>query len=776
MTDLKYCFLVIGMLCLSTSSYSQIEFEFCPINKTFASNGNHSWGGVLSVKNNTGQVLDLANNSFSMNWKNLTALSWPFANAAQVGDNWTFMLNVTWPGILASGASTSVNVNGSGFQKIFNLPQSGTYTEGSNTFTVTVKHCNQTEAYELYEDTMDFDRSCFITSPTSKLCFGEAATEVWQGEGVFDVMVPIDKPSWAIGTMVAHRLFVNLVGADLISPNFFTAIAMNESRMTCDPSISPNVKNHYPINSLANLGTGVSSNTDNCFQMLNIGFTQIQNNQPNLFSQTNQYGTSDYNSVISGGKYEMGALALAHYHYQNIKLQHEINCNNLIAIHEDSNDPYVIEKILYHGFHDGTNAARALVSNINANYNAAMTAVNMNTVITENGTWNSLGMGSQKVANFVSLLDGGNGALYPDTRTDYTTEYYGCYQKDIKWTDVQFYLDTIRIMYPVVGGSNVQGEIKAVFDGLNAGADVPFMNFGPVIDEIVIQMGGHNPSIYLANQYSTSSTCTTRAKGVSLVTGDTICHGGAGILELWMSGDTTFSASIKFPNGEIKAYQGINHSPYLISVSDPGQYELVAFSDANGTIEIDCDNAKPLLNSKNNDIIQWDRSNYNTQNKCSTGDLLIKKTGTGIVTLQYEKDGVPQTDIVLSANELSKTIATGLISEEFIITGLSPNVCGDAVRDTIKFCNILTSSHSASAIITNLYPNPTSHSIRCVFEAAESLVVKISDSSGRNMLTKNLPNKESRQISIDVSSYPKGIYVLSAVSLRGTGYKTFVVR
>ena len=66
----------------------------------------------------------------------------------------------------------------------------------------------------------------------------------------------------------------------------------------------------------------------------------------------------------------------------------------------------------------------------------------MNDVIGTGGTWANLGGGSsQKVANFTSLLDNKGVYPYPTQATDLTTEYYGCYDESIKWSDIEYYLE-----------------------------------------------------------------------------------------------------------------------------------------------------------------------------------------------------------------------------------------------------------------------------------------------------------------------------------------------
>ena len=75
--------------------------------------------------------------------------------------------------------------------------------------------------------------------------------------------------------------------------------------------------------------------------------------------------------------------------------------------------------------------------------------------------------------------------------------------------------DKIKILYPHLQDATIQAQIQSVFNGVNGGADIPFANFGPVIDEIVIQMGGHDPSKYLAEQYAASKTCSENPIGIS---------------------------------------------------------------------------------------------------------------------------------------------------------------------------------------------------------------------------------------------------------------------
>ena len=669
---------------------ADLEINFCPVSKIQA---GKQWNATIEITNNTNLVLNMKDGILNFNWQNLESLPYPFTSWSKNGKDVEFSVEgvSNWKSELPVGATWSKAFAGATFSGVLSFPTNGTFTFNGIEYTVAVNHCSKTEPYELYDAKFDFNRNCFIKSPTSDMCLGEAGTEIWQGEGVFDAMFPQDRPSWAIGTMVAHRLFTNLAGVDMLSPNFWTATAMNESRMTCDPTIVPKKVNHFNINGQPNTGAGVYSATDNCFQVLNIGYSQIENNQPDLFGQTNTYGTASYSTVISGGRYETGALAVTAYHYQDIRYWNQIFCWNAKKFHKEAKDPYAVEKVFYHAFHDGPNAGISLLNDIDANYTAAVNATDMHSEISTGGTWSNLGGGSsRKVANFTSLLDGGDGKKYNYAYNDDTQEYYGCYSAEIKWTDILYYLDKIKILYPDLMLTAVQADIKAVFDGLAGGGDISFSNLGPVIDEIVIKMGGHDPSGYLATQYSASKVCTESPLGVSLRTSDTLCPGEEGTLEVWLAGDKNYGVDIKFPDGSIHVYTNIDQSPFSITITQPGDYEVVYFEDADEVGDPDCNFANVTVESKNGSVVGWDKANVDLSTTCATGDLIINKTGNESVTISYTKDGAAQTDIVMGVSETSKTIAAGASTGVYIITTISPNSCGTPINDTIEFCGSCT--------------------------------------------------------------------------------------
>ena len=49
-------------------------------------------------------------------------------------------------------------MQGNKFSGVLQFPEGGTFTQGGVVYDVEVKHCNQTNPYELFDATIDFDK------------------------------------------------------------------------------------------------------------------------------------------------------------------------------------------------------------------------------------------------------------------------------------------------------------------------------------------------------------------------------------------------------------------------------------------------------------------------------------------------------------------------------------------------------------------------------------------------------------------------------------------
>jgi hypothetical protein len=250
----------------------------------------------ITITNNTDIEINTQQNKFKLEWPGIVKLATDLSGT-KTGDIWEGKIEVNgWPYKIAQGeTSTPKSFNNSTYQGALQIPQGGIFTQGGIEYEVTITHCAQTDAYELYDSETEFSEECFQRSSTDDLCLGEAATEIWMGTGIRDVMVPEDRKSYAIGVMVAHTLFSNLIGTDtLVSPHFWWATGLNETGMICEGrDFVARRKNHCYVNSSDHTceadGVGVNqsnSSAANCFQILSYGGF-LAANQPDLFAQTN---------------------------------------------------------------------------------------------------------------------------------------------------------------------------------------------------------------------------------------------------------------------------------------------------------------------------------------------------------------------------------------------------------------------------------------------------------------------------------------------------------
>ena len=105
---IRVSLMLVFLLCTTFLHSQDIVLEFCPVEKSQADKG---FSATLNIRNNTSDVLDLANNNFQMEWPSLVSLPWPFSDGVQNGIDWEFKVNLNWPGTLAAGATAQKTFN-----------------------------------------------------------------------------------------------------------------------------------------------------------------------------------------------------------------------------------------------------------------------------------------------------------------------------------------------------------------------------------------------------------------------------------------------------------------------------------------------------------------------------------------------------------------------------------------------------------------------------------------------------------------------------------------
>ena len=80
--------------------------------------------------------------------------------------------------------------------------------------------------------------------------------------------------------------------------------------------------------------------------------------------------------------------------------------------------------------------------------------------------------------------------------------FYGFYDEQIAWSDVELYLKKIAPMYTKQNWQPVKARLKKVFDEANGGDPISFRyQYGKVLDQLVLSLPASNPSNYIAHRY-----------------------------------------------------------------------------------------------------------------------------------------------------------------------------------------------------------------------------------------------------------------------------------
>lgn len=88
--------------------------------------------------------------------------------------------------------------------------------------------------------------------------------------------------------------------------------------------------------------------------------------------------------------------------------------------------------------------------------------------------------------------------------------------------------------------------------------------------------------------------------------------------------------------------------------------------------------------------------------------------------------------------------------------------------------NISVSSINENQTISfKTFPNPTNQAVRLVFEDTQQKTLELTDLNGKSLFKQITSEKE---FNLDVSSYPKGIYLLNVIANQKTGTQKIVVQ
>ncbi len=701
-----------------------IDMKLTPIPNTGEINGS------MRLCNNTNVAFP---SNITFFWPSVVAFGGPAATIN--GSNVTFNFQ-SWE-IPGPNSCKDVSVWGGHYSGNFVLPPYG-LTPGGDTVEVLVTDPKfLPKSYNANPWKYKFSKECFIPSP-NKLCLGQALIAEWSGPSNKDyaeVRVPTNRKSWALAAAHTHRLFTNMVGAEITTLNFSFAQSMIEGRMGCDASFSA-------AGGASKLNFRAISVSGGCFQILSGGWAQLQQYYPDLYN--NPAHPLSYGTTISGDNFVTSCLSKAMYDYTSFIYWEKKFCYNPIDFFAKAVDPYVAEEVLAYAYHDGSEGAGNLLANVFTTQRAAYEA-NPNVISTLVGLNGSGGLsyGERMRNNLIQL--GNDWATAPalvsnDAKYNWGTgtgkpsyyQNYGCYNECFNWSDIDSYIDEAAALFWHADVPAVKKEVKKEFDKLRPytvtfnhkdsvqvcevsgkidkcantqtcakkvwvytyyydtlySGCVNYEDLGPVIDAIVLAFPAYSGEKGFGETYF-ASACPSPTANLNYFRSP-ICSGEKTELYVNLFGAAPFSYSVQGPNNVIYTRTNVSVPTDVIVVSEPGEYKLLSMTDSKGGIFLNCHKANVLVPKKLTPNGEWDKGNVG---KCEVGclkntsPLVVKFTGGSAPWSFTYLDANGATKTVNNINTNTYTISATPDKGTYYLKQVKSGLCDTSLNEKIEICN-----------------------------------------------------------------------------------------
>ncbi len=328
-------------------------------------------------------------------------------------------------------------------------------------------------------------------APSSELRLGEGRIyPIWEQSS--DAVVPHNRKTWAMAMAHAHKLFTHVTKTPNVPISFYFATTLKESFCGCDPNIE--VSNQkFPLVYQSN------SQPQGCFQMeVATAYAELKNIYPDRFPE------NGHGNIIANEHFETAALSKAHYDMFAIKYLFFQKVYYFPRLLNPAHDSTAAMKTLALAYHQGlwsplwenlfdNNRTKALQSSDISQFMGKEWRVIYNV---------------KSLANFATLLNGQPKKLEkklndinPQTGMPYNM-FYGFYDEQIAWSDVETYLQKIRPMYRTQNWSIIKARLHKSFEGINGGEPISFRyQYGKILDQLILSLPESNPSRAIMAKY-----------------------------------------------------------------------------------------------------------------------------------------------------------------------------------------------------------------------------------------------------------------------------------
>ncbi|MCH2224435.1 MAG: T9SS type A sorting domain-containing protein [Crocinitomicaceae bacterium] len=562
---------------------SQVTYDVC-IPTSWVGGGS----GEFTLTNTTGSIIS-AGSSLEIDWPGIVSIS-PWSGFTVSGSN-PFIL--TFTNAIPQGGTTG--------PLGFGFTNSGPYfspgmgiLNANQPALLADPPCYVPPSYQNFDCQTSISELCFHSTSTNgnpgEIQLGEGSVFTWNAN--LDAYIPTNRKNWAIGMAVAHAMFTNLIGADVMSINEYFATGIQETNCGCDGGITapawvsdpyPDHENNNPVYCY-DYTHGVAAGF---FQEeYGTGWLELLQDVPCFIP------TFDFDSTIVGKNFSTQLIGKVYHDYNNMMFLQYIMCFDIVGFMENCADPYGPEKLIAAIYNRGMNAG-FIEDMLVTNRTAALASPDLLTFIP--------GLGQQyaeQISRVTAVLDNN----FANVSTYGTTTYgipwagshthNGFYDEQISWTDISEYLDELVIMFTGVGVDMnlIKSNAQTKFNSINGGGSISYRyDLGTVIDAIILTLPVFEPMSGLGQAYGNSGGNACLFPTASMNESTEICEGEFVNLQVYLTGQSPWDFTYNY-NGVETTVTNVTSSPYQLPVSDTGLYYLTYVEDNSALVgEVMCD-------------------------------------------------------------------------------------------------------------------------------------------------------------------------------------------
>lgn len=458
----------------------------------------------------------------------------------------------------------------------------------------------------------DFDTTCF--KRTGEIKLGQGYFDHYGSSDPVYLVIPQNRPSFAISIAVAWDYYRNVLGRDGMSINqWFATMGQENGFATYQGVLLP--ATIYDVEVGGNVGIpcqyprGCNNNScagaGYCWHVGQNGQDGPYHNTAAGYQTISPYVPARYPGPVStyhplfNSAMERAAMNKTFYDLSIYRRAQMMNSVDLATVEAASPDPYGVEAAQALAYNLGPNAANAI----------SVPGYTLPAGIATNNNWaanyysGGVSCYAERVASMTAVLD--NNEAYATSHfpggcgSASNWDFYSFYDSQIKWDTVLASINRLLVMYPEIDGNAPAkaayiAAVQTAFNRVDANLDGQLSfryEMGSVIDAIVMNLPKDDPGFnaqYAINGTGCKLDCRAPYTNIQPLGPTTICSGQTVILKANVDSPTPSTTYQWYRDGV--AIAGATTDVYNATLA--GTYSIItcwsANRESNGTATTCC--------------------------------------------------------------------------------------------------------------------------------------------------------------------------------------------